>query len=40
MVRHLFIVTLLLASGVFCRPVDAAVYHLHLVTDNVPDDPA
>jgi hypothetical protein len=27
----------LLASGRLCRPADAAVYNLHLVTDNVPD---
>jgi hypothetical protein len=37
MPRHVFISILLLASGIFCRPADASVYNLHLVTDNVPD---
>jgi len=35
--RHPFILILLLASCIFCRPTDASVYNLHLATDNVPD---
>jgi hypothetical protein len=35
--QHLFSTILLLAGGAFYRPADAAVYNLHLVTDNVPD---
>ncbi len=37
MPRRLLLVGLLLASVFCCRPVHAAVYNLHLVTDNVPD---
>jgi len=37
MPRHVFILILLLASSTFCRPSNAGVYNLHLVTDNVPD---
>ncbi|MCU0916741.1 MAG: hypothetical protein MUC88_19595, partial [Planctomycetes bacterium] len=35
--RHRLILVALLAGGLFCRPLDAGVYNLHLVTDNVPD---
>jgi len=35
--RCLLVSTVLLASGLWCRPAHAAIYNLHLVTDNVPD---